>query len=319
MFRFRSPLLLDLFLTEYMPQRIPGCADSTRRGYEITLRLYSRWLGKPARLRHLTSSLVARFQEDRLRVDKVAKATVCRDVSCLKALATWAFNESRLHRPLSLLRLPSVVPTPRALSETEVSMVWQVLGRAQPVVISCSPKKTVEPRTFWEPLILVLHDTGERFGAVFDLTMADLSIDGPDPWVNFPAESRKGGRKSSRMPIHEDTSAAIKKLLATYKKKTYSSRLFRWALCKSSIWARLGDIMQMSGVDGGRRRELSFHVFRKTTATAIAMNSDLYEAQDALGHSSSETTKKHYIDPRLFDRDRQRERLNRLFRPGRSA
>lgn len=306
---FFSPRLATVFHDKYLPQRIPGCADSTLRGYHITLRLFDRFLKRDARLSDLNNATVARFLVDRLQVDRVARVTASRDIACLKAIWSWACRHGMLKKWCDLAPIGVVTPTPVALTQKELHRVWQAIqAETKPVVISCSPLLEVAAPVWWSAIFLLAWDTGERFTPLFEVHEGSLDLEGR--WVRFPAASRKGGVADNVKPISVDTVAAIERLLSCYPRRCYNTRVFRWALNKSLVWRALGRIMHRAGLPDSR--EFKFHVIRKSVASHLTAAGG--DAQRMLCHASGTTTEKHYHDPKIVHNDRGQ--LARLFRPG---
>lgn len=303
----RSPKLREVFYTQYLPQRIPDASPATVRGYKITFNLFDRFLRREARLRDLNNNTVARFQYVRLK--EVARATCYRDIASLKAIWTWACKKNLLKEWHDLKPIGLVTPTPIALTQEQVNRVWQAIqAETRPVVVSCSPLLEVPAPVWWSAIYLLSWDTAERFTPIFELHESSLDLE--NRWVTFPAADRKGRTADNVKRIHADTAAAIEKLLSCYRRRTYCTRVFRWAIGKSLIWRRLADIMTRAGLPD--TKEFKFHCIRKSVASHLTAAGG--NAQRMLCHTSGATTEKHYHDPRIVHDDSGQ--LAKLFRPG---
>lgn len=308
--RLFSPTLKARFESDYIPQRIPDASPLTLKAYNITFNFFDDFLGRPARLSDLNNKTVASFQRHRLT--QVGKATVKRDIDNLKAVWNYFCREGKIAKFPNLKPLCVATPTPVALTEEQIHLVWQsIQAETRPVVIKCTPLVEVAAPIWWSPIFLACWDTGERFSPVFEIKERDVDLD--NLWLRFPAGDRKGQREDNIKPISQDTAEAVEKLLSLYSRRHYNTRVFRWALNKGIVWSRMGDIMRRAGLPD--TREFKFHCIRKSTASHIRAAGG--DAQQLLGHSDGRTTEKHYIDPRIAHDDRSN--LARLFRPGQTA
>jgi len=307
MFHLLSPRLLTFFESEYIPRRIPAASPSTIKSYRITFRMLDRFLGRDARLCDLNNGTIAAFQVERLK--EVRRPTVKRDLDNIKAVWRYCCLRGKLKEFPDLPTISCAAPTPIALSEDDIHRVWQAIqAETRPVVVSCSPLLEVPAPVWWSAIFLTCWDTGERFSAVFNLK--EQTIDLTENWILFPSESRKGSVRDNLKPIAPDTAAALGELLELYSRRTYNTRVFRWALNKGLVWRRLADIMERAGLPDSR--EFKFHAIRKSVASHLYAAGG--NAQRLLGHSSQRITDSHYLDPRIAHDDRGQ--LQRVFRPG---
>lgn len=307
MLRFLSRKLDDVFVADYVPQRLPAASPSTLKSYRITLGFFDRFIGSPARVCDLTNEIVSRFQVARL--GEVTRPTVKRDLDNLKALWRFCCRRGLVSVWPELPSISCAAPTPVALTEAEIARVWISIQReTRPVVVSCSPLLEIAAPVYWSALFLVCWDSAERFSAVFNLKERNLDLE--SRWILFPAESRKGRTKDNVRPISPDTVVALEKLLALYPRRTHSTRVFRWALNRGLVWRRLADIMLRAGLPDSR--EFKFHAIRKSAASHLCAAGG--DPRRLLGHSDARTTDRHYLDPRISADDRAE--LERLFRPG---
>ncbi len=79
---------------EYRPQRMQKRSPATCRNYEIALRAFSRQLGRDAKIGDLNDQALAEFLKS--RVEKISYRTAMRDLDCLHALATFAWQTDLL-------------------------------------------------------------------------------------------------------------------------------------------------------------------------------------------------------------------------------
>ncbi len=93
---------------------------------------------------------------------------------------------------------------------------------------------------YWPALFLVAFDSGERIGAIMALEWQ--SVDLPSGWICFAAETRKGQRADSMVPIAPDTVEAVRRL-----KRRAGGYVFPWPYHPTYIWKRLGLLLEARG------------------------------------------------------------------------
>ena len=307
--RAKSMTLVELFETRYRAQRLGDAAATTIKGYNIVFRFLEQHLGRPATIRDLNNATAAKFQEWRLK--NVTRATVKHEMDCVRAMWRWCFDHRLTDEPIDMRALRIQYRTPRALTWEELNRVWEAIkAEQQPVIITYSPRTEVPGALWWGAMFLTCWDTGERLNPIFELLEGNLDLEGRS--VRFPAEDRKGRTADSVKELHPDTCAAIERLLALYTRRTYRTKVFRWAIQRGSIWPAFGRIMERAGLPNSK--DFKFHCLRKSFASHLAAAGG--NVSEALGHSNGALAKKHYIDPRIA---KPGPVLELLHRPGDAA
>lgn len=288
--------LLQLYLERYEPLALRSRRPNTKRLYRETLRLFERWLQRPARLADLNDETVSRYAAWRLSTGR-AKRTVNKDLFNLLAIWRWCHKKGLVKNwpDVELEKPPTRVPV--ALLRKELALVRKaILSESAPVGDCTGPK-------FWLALFLLIWDSGERIGAVMGLTWERVDLQAG--WVRFVAEDRKGATADSAVPIAADTIAALSELATRHGRHC---KVFRWPYAPTYIYYRLAKIMRRAGLPDDRLHK--FHCWRKSFASH-------YEAAGGnvtewFGHSSRKITRA-YLDPRICQRTAAKDIL---FRPG---
>ena len=259
----------------YVPLR--GISERTQNLYHMTLASYGRHLGcEPTVEEHLSEIPVARYLSDRMRTRSAA--TAAKDRSQIRAL--WEFAARRgLTDQFPLLR-PIRVPEriPEAWTADEVRRLIEAAGDHEGVFAG------VPAGLFFQALIRVLFDTGERISAVMALRWADVG----DGLVTFRAETRKMQTRDVIRGISPPTAAALEKI------RRPRPLVFVWDRCESNLWRHIGLVNKRAGLP--RDRKSKFHRLRKTCASYAAAAG--LDPQRLLDHSSPATTRA-YLDPRI--------------------
>jgi integrase len=280
------------FETLYRPRNLRSASICTIRLWHIALRLFSRFLGRPARLGDLTDETLSAFASWRLQT--VLPPTVNRDLASLLALWRWLHTKGLVDRwpDVQLEQEPRRVPV--AWTQEEFSRLMAASRKTRGFVGQNLAS------SWWPAALLVLFDSGERVGALLRLRWVDVDLTGR--WVVFRAEHRKGRDQDNAVRIAPDTAESVAKLCRT------SAEVFHWPHTHGYLWKRLGRILETAGLPNDRRRK--FHCVRRTTASHFEAAGG--NATDLLKHASRRNTLA-YLDPRIL---RPVQAVDRLWRPG---
>jgi integrase len=197
--------------------------------------------------------------------------------SQLLALARSARDDGLVDRVPRVKALPQPERIPTALKVEQVEQLR----------MACEILKSPETQQF-RFLISLQYSTGERIGACLALEWSDIACD----QVVFRAENRKGGRKTMVKKLPRYALRDLDRVPKLDQKK-----IFNWRENSTLPFTRLRRIFRAAKVDVPKGK-LS-HLFRSTHATQLKLAGG--DPAEALGHSSSAITKRHYIDPRFFE------------------
>ena len=139
---------------------------------------------------------------------------------------------------------------------------------------------------WWETLILVLLDTGERIGAVRKLTRTNVHGE----CLLVPASCRKGKTRDKLFQLSASTMEKLKALMMSHRR----DELFPWDRSETYIYNRYKKILARAGLAADSRSK--FHRLRRTVASAVKNQGG--DPTAAMDHANAKTTKR-YLDPRI--------------------
>jgi integrase len=271
---------LTQLLDAYINKRLKGKSKNTVRLYKHSISSFSRTIGREPEMSDLTDDNIERHMW-RIVQKGGSPASANKDHGQLTALWRFASNN----------RMVNTWPNVRTMQEVErVPMGWMpeecnrllAAARNEGGFIG-----TVPARIWWESLLKVLFDTGERIGAIRGLQHEHLQ----SKWLLVPAALRKGNKSDKLYELQADTVALMRVLI---EKNTDDTLMFPWDRCETYIYNRYKGILKRAKLPSDRRS--CFHRIRRTLCSAVAASGG--DASAALGHSSPRTTKR-YLDPRI--------------------
>jgi integrase len=272
-------MLLETFFTEtYLPRRLRGKSQGSIRLYRLCILQFGRSIGRPACVADLSEENVLLHLSRR---SEVSPATRNKELSQL--LALWRFANQR--------GLIATWPDIHAEHEPErAPIAWmpdeleKLLAGASRVegTLGCAPASR-----FWDAMIRVILDTGERVGAVRLIRWSWIQGD----WLLVPAEARKGKTRDRRYRLSADTLASLE-LLRKYTGRHRET--FFWPYTETYLWNRFKLVLKSADLPSSRKHQL--HCLRKTVASAVYASGG--NPQDALDHADRRTTQR-YLDARL--------------------
>lgn len=274
--------LIDFLNNTYAPQRLLGKSVNTRRLILVAIRNFGRTIATVPRLEHLTDDNVRLHMQTLLDKGRTI-GTANRDASTLLSMWRHAHKLGMVAKWPQVTLLTEPQRTPEAWQPEQISRLLEQVrleqGHFGPV-----------PRAlWWETLIRVCLDTGERIGAIRQAQWNWFTGE----WINVPAEARKGGRRDRAYRLGSDTLGHILAIRMVSPKK-----VFPWPYSDGYLWRLFGDLLGKAGLPSDRRHK--FHMLRRTTASAVhAAGGD---AQEALDHQYRRTTAR-YLDPRFQRQD----------------
>lgn len=257
-----------------------GLNERAVHQFRLTLTRWSEHLGRQPEVSDLTGITVQKFLQ--ARRDQVSIATVVKDRTHIVALWNHLFRLRRVDAApaavLPPLRAPKRVP--RAYRAEEVS----ALIRA---ALTMPGGIDGRPASIWHAsLIRAALETAERIGALMAVEWRD--VDFRDQTILLRAENRKGCRQDLLRPISQETCRWIATLRLDGGERR---KVWGWPASRATLWNHLRRICQQAGV-----QNRGYHGLRRTAASYIAAAGGLGEAAAALGHSSPDITRSHYVD-----------------------
>lgn len=274
-------LLRDICERVYFPKNLRIRCEETKRQYRIAMDDFERCLGRPPVVQDLTDdnlTLLYRWLQDSR---KCAVITQNERVGRLKALAEFLWRRGYLEYGITLSRLKVPRRSPHAWQVEEIQRLVEMTSRIR------GQLDGVPAALWWRVLLAWLWGTGARIGETLQLRWDWIDLD--RGVAHIPAESRKGQTSDKVFSLPAWLVDELRKI-----KDPARLLVFPFPRTKSSMYHRWRKLIQWAGLPNERRKN---HKMRVSHATWIeALGGD---AQRALGHSSRETTERHYIDPRV--------------------
>jgi integrase len=288
--------LTDFYRDYFEPLFLRSRSENTRRLYRTSIRTFSKYLQRPARLEDLNDLTVNRFLDYYRRIPR-SPYSANKERSNL--LAIWRFA----CRKRFLEEWPDVMPD---VEPDRIPQAWTADQIAR-LLATCErlPGRVgqIPASTWWRTLHLVCWDTGERIGAVRDLEWHHVDL--VARYVLVPAELRKGKRRDRLYRLAEDTTHALQSM-----PRTTDSYVFPWPYCRTYLWYRYDRLLTAAGLPHDRHSK--FHRIRRTVATYYEAAGG--NATELLGHSTRSVTLA-YLDPRILPPQHAADLLFRITDP----
>ncbi len=294
-------ILTAFYAQLYEPNAMRTRRENTKRLYRYTLRWLDKFLDRPATLDDLTDDTLNRFANWR-REQGRQENTVNRNLTDLIAMWRWAHKKNYVQELPDIEIGKEVKKTPIAWKQKELDRIFESARQEEGRIGG------VPAAVWWNTLLLMFWDTGERKGAVMALKWD--SVDTEDGWVRFPADTRKGGREDNSRRLAKDTRASLESLRRwqeTAEVYSPTGEVFLWDFSETYLYRLYGKILKRAGLPDGPAYK--FHCLRKTVASHFEKAGG--NATELLGHASRDITK-CYLDPKIVDRI---EAVDLLFRP----
>ncbi len=284
----RRPLrLVDLLIT-YRLHR-PDLSDGSAYLLARACRSLEHSHGRPLAVANLSKDIVLRWLAR--RKTEVAPKTLRREQGSILTLWRFAHVEGwhpadpdRLRIPL--IRVPRKIATAWHLSELERWLA--ACDQIQGTMRGMSTSKAA----WWRSFVLFLYDTAARPSAALQVTTTDVDLG--HGIVLLRAEASKtgtdtichlSGQTIAAMQIHFDLLRPM---------------AFPWLYAKRRLWLVYKQVSRLAGLPTDRYHSLG--CMRRTAASYAASHGSVDLAQRMLGHVSPITTLRHYIDPRIAQR-----------------
>ena len=288
-------LTLCKFYTEwYLPNRLGDGREKTKEAYRNALQHWRLLTGDPP-VKQITTETIARFRDAllkkrglsrRRRMSANSARTYMRHIQVLLDKLGQPGPRNRdavgvLDRvpwakpPREVEHIPKTVTIERMSACIQATAIMEV-----PVVPG------IKPPAWWRALFIVAWNTGLRAGTLFSMRMDEIE------WAKcrmvLPAE-----RLKSRRPMIVHLNAAA--MAAMRSIRTDRELVFPWKdpVTRWTFYRHLHRLETVAGIP--EADQFGLHAIRRTVATA------LYEispgaAQFALGHTTNDVTRKHYVD-----------------------
>jgi len=267
------------YLTVYLSER-PGLGRTYRDSLARAVNDFGAWVGRPPAIAEVDRALLGGWAAALLEAGK-RPSTINTKVARVRRLLLAAWDDGILQLPpRRVWRLRENPPAPEAWTLAECRRLLAYLG-ALPGRVGERPACE-----WWTALVLALYWTGCRIGALLAVDVADYS-----PGQGLTARQQKNGRQQwYRLPA--TCCEAIERILPE------SGPVFAWPYHPRTLWVHFREFVERAGLPCPRTHGQLFHRLRRTNASYCAAE-DPAIAQRQMDHASPETTRRHYVDPRI--------------------
>lgn len=287
---------LSCLFQKYRLKRLRGASFHTINQYNVTMRLFSEFLGHIPTTGDLVDSVVSEFCWSRVEAGR-SPATAEKNGSNLCALWRFACRQGLVEKwpDVSLPTEPE--RTPIAWMQDELHRLFK----------ACQDERgyygDVPRRDWWNVLHAILWDTGERIGAVRQIRTSLVSLSLNEGWITIPAESRKWKKRDKAWRLHPDSVLAIRRIYDPSREL-----LLPFPHDTGTLYNHYRKILKRAGLPHDRKHK--FHCLRKSVGSYFEAAGG--NATELLDHSSRSVTKA-YLDPRIVQ---SIQASDLLFRPG---
>jgi integrase len=271
-------LLTDFFTDYYIPRRLRGKSERSTILYKLCIKRFTETIGKPAKVADLTEDNLLKHLARR---SLVAPATRNKELAELTAMWRLASQRGFLKTWPDVQPEPEPERAPIAWLASEMAQLFAAIKKKRGYIAG------VPESLWWEALVRLTLDTGERISAVrvakWDWIQGE--------WALVPAEARKGKTRDRRYRLGDVTHDILRQLRLICGDE---AQIFPWPYSQSYLWNKYNDLLQEAKLPETRKHK--FHALRKTSASVV--HAAGLDATDCLDHSDRRTTQR-YLDPRF--------------------
>jgi integrase len=265
----------------FFPRKLECRAQKTRYGYRLAIDHFGRHLGRQPVTLDLNDDTVIVWVSSQL--DEAKSVYTVRERTG-RILTLWRFLAARriVECWPTIRRPPAPDPLPIALSEEQLAMLFDAC-LYEPGRIA-----GIRAGWWWQAFLAFVFTTSERRSAALALRWE--WIDFGRATVVIPPAVRKGGRKAGIYPLYPEVALLLERIRMPPREL-----VFPWDASLGAYFYRYGRILERAGLPNDRKHKT--HSLRVTHNTLVKILTDA--PSPLLGHSSSETSERHYEDRRM--------------------
>ncbi|QDU82478.1 site-specific tyrosine recombinase XerC [Polystyrenella longa] len=275
----------DDFIQQFLSSQRSRKPKTTVDCYAFSLKTFTG-LMNPALLSGITRAVLDRFVT--MRIEKVAKATVNKDLRHLKVALKWAEQQEHISKAPSFsgIFIKEDRKQPTFIPESDFIMIIQVLENPELKLQVTTPE-------WWRAWLYVAYYGGLRRGELFGLVWEDIDFDFLEIRVKAPTSKSRKERVIPIQPGIADILNGWKTIADPPRSKT---PVFPWDYDNYRNlyhdWHHLMDVAEFEKEDRYTLKD-----FRSSCASAlIAAQTPTAVVQRILGHESMSTTANYYIN-----------------------
>lgn len=279
----------------YFPLNTKIRHEHTKHQYRIAIRNLCEIVGHDPLVGDLSDDNVARMM--RMLLDRgLAERTVNGRRERIHAIWTWLCRRGHLQVWPLTMPLDEPQRIPRAWSRDELRKLFNAASLER----GC--RKGVPKWLYWQCLLSMCWDSGERVGAVLKCRWEHIDLD--TRWLIIPCELRKGRKKDAAYQLSPETCELLR-MMRRRSPELILPKIFHHMY----LWQAYSRILKSAGLPTDRGSK--FHRIRRSTASHFAAAGG--NPQKLMGHASAETTES-YLDPTIV---KPPQATDLLFRPDR--
>lgn len=272
----------------YFPRSLSIRSRKTKDLYYIAIRLFSRYLGREARVSDLDDDLITAFLKMQVEIEELSPHTANEKVGRLRTMWNWLARRNCIKTWPTFGSLPCPKRIPKAWRIEQLEAFYQ----------QCKNKRgrvgKVPAHIWWRALIMLLWCTSERIGAALAFRWSDVEF--ADSWIAIPAELRKGGLNDRGYRLWPEVIELLKAIKSYRPDCDDDAPVFAFPFSISTLYNHYNRLLKAAGLPTDRKSK--FHRLRVSHATWTKKSGG--DPQESLGHSSPAVTRMHYLDPSIL-------------------
>lgn len=268
----------------YLPNRLSVQQDSAKQ-LRIATKQFDAWAGAPS-IGKINDDRLCRFLRHLVNAG-LAASTVNSKRRMLLTLLSHAWRRRTIRdMPRDVARALEPKKLPEAWTANQVQRLVEACRR-QPGTICGIPAGI-----WWSSLSLSHYYTAPRIGALIQAKTTDVDVTAG--WLIL----KWANSKTSSEQLHWLPEPALDAVREIYS----NSRqwLWPWPYHRNTLFTWFRRIVESVGLPAPRSHCQLFYRLRRSTISLAAADS-LEAARRLAGHASTETTLKHYVDPRVAE------------------
>ena len=279
--------------TYYKPVRLAESPDSTRWGYEETIRLWQLFAGDPP-IEKIDAQLLARFKaalqkmRGKAPTSRMAANTIRKHLRHLQGVLDKSGPPGFRNRDAAGI-VPGPIPwvkPPKLEEHMPRTITLEALGQVYAATMAMEVPRLpgVKAPAWWRALIVVGYETTLRRGSLFRLRMTDID------WNKRLLVLPPSRMKMHRLHVVHLNDVAYNHLLSI---RTDRELVFPWPFTMMTYHRHMRKLQLAAGLLPKERWGLQD--LRRTACTLLFEDSPA-AAQAALGHMSVSTTLRNYTN-----------------------
>jgi integrase len=278
-------------VTRYFRLNVRIRSWHTQHQYRIALGELSRVVGHPATKDDLTDDNVALVMRE-LMEKNLNPNTINSRRDRINALWTWMAKRGEIPRWPANQAVIEPQRTPQAWTRHELDALFNAAALEKGMLKGVVPKWL-----YWQALLSLCWDTGERVGALLQCRWEHLNLE--TRWLRVPAEIRKGSKKDKAYLLSGETVGLLRMM-----RNRSPVLLIPAVYNRLYLWKAFERILKSAGLP--TNRQCKFHRIRRSVASHFAAAGG--DPQALLGHSSAVITE-GYLDPEICKPPQPTDRL----------